>query len=170
MNINDHLNRPVNSFALKYARCKSIIYGCAGSGKTPVAATAPKPIMLVCEPGVLSLRNSTSPASLPAFCAFTVNALNEFFSWIFSSSKEINNFDTICIDSVSQMCEMILTEELKNNKDGRKAYGELSRKVMEKLNGLYYMPQKHLYLICKEQRIEDNGISIKRPFFPGVSI
>lgn len=155
MNINDL--RPAKDFALRYG-VKAICYGPAGSGKTPVAGTAPRPLMLMTEPGMLSMRTS----EMATFPAFNIAAINEFFTWI-SSSKEVSNFDTICIDSVSQMCEIILSDELNKNKDGRKAYGELSRKVMEKLNVLYFMPQKHLFLICKEQNLDGN----RRPFFPG---
>lgn len=150
--------KPVSAFALKYG-AKSLIYGGAGSGKSPIAATAPRPLIIICEPGMLSM----TKFNFPAIPAFTVADINDRFAWIFGS-HETRNFDTICIDSLSQMCEIILTDELNKNKDGRKAYGELSRKVMEKLNGLYFLPEKHLYLICKQQ-ITVNGV--KRPYFPG---
>lgn len=150
--------RPVSNYAINYG-AKAIIYGGAGSGKSPVASTAPRPFMMVCEPGMLSM----TKFKFPAIPAFTVTEIDDRFAWIFGSN-ETKNFDTICIDSVSQMCEIIVTDELKKNKDGRKAYGELSRKVMDKLNGLYFMPEKHLYLICKQQVTEDN---CKRPYFPG---
>lgn len=150
--------RPVSNYAIKYG-AKAVIYGGAGSGKTPIAATAPRPLMIICEPGMLSM----TKVNVPAIPAFTAAEINDRFAWVFGSS-ETKNFDTICIDSLSQMCEIILTDELNKNKDGRKAYGELSRKVMEKLNGLYFMPEKHLYLICKQQITGEN---YKRPFFPG---
>ena len=152
--------RPVSNYAVKYG-AKAIVYGGAGSGKTPIAvSTAPRPIMIICEPGMLSV----AKFNVAAISAFTVADINDRFAWIFGSN-ETKNFDTICIDSISQMCEIILTDELNKNKDGRKAYGELSRKVMEKLNGLYFMPEKHLYLICKQQIMVDSNY--KRPFFPG---
>lgn len=153
--------RPIGEL-VQMLGCKAVIYGPAGSAKTPIAATAPRPLMLITEPGTLSMKNST----MPAYEAYDIKALNDFFAW-FRSSKDINNYDTFCIDSVSQMCEMILTDELKNNRDGRKAYGELSRKTMEIMNGLYYTRQKHLYLIFKEQKFDENGVITKRPFVPG---
>lgn len=150
--------RPVGNYAIKYG-AKAMVYGGAGSGKTPIAGTTPRPFMLICEPGMLSMLNSP----MQGIPAYTAADIDDRFAWIFGSN-ETRNFDTICIDSISQMCEIILTDELKKNKDGRKAYGELSRKVMEKLNGLYFLPEKHLYLICKQQ-ITTEGFH--RPFFPG---
>ncbi|MEK7112816.1 MAG: hypothetical protein AAB875_05880, partial [Patescibacteria group bacterium] len=65
------------------------------------------------------------------------------------------------------LAEIVLTDELKRNKDGRKAYGEMSRRVMEYVNGLYYLPQKHIYLIGKQATIDEGGTMRKRPYFPG---
>ena len=155
MNINDL--RPASAYALKYG-AKALVYGPPGIGKTPIINTAPRPVMCVSEPGMLSMRTST----VPAFPAFTGKAIAEFFDWVLKSN-EAKNFDTICIDSVSQMAEIILSEELTKNKDGRRAYGEMSRHMMNYLSGLYYAQNKHTYLICKQSN--DNGVF--RPFFPG---
>lgn len=159
MNIQDL--RPIKDYAVCYG-VKSLIYGPPSSGKTPVALTALNPIILVTEPGLLSVRTNVSPS----YQAYTADNIFSFFEW-FLKSKENSKFDTLCIDSVSQMCEIILTDELKKNKDGRKAYGELSRKVMEIMNALYFMPNKHLYLIAKEQRFDNGNLIVKRPYYPG---
>lgn len=149
--------RPASEFAQQYG-VKSLVYGPPGVGKTPIANSAPRPVLCVTEPGMLSMRNS----NIPAWPAFTPRAIDEFFDWLFGSNEPAQ-FDTIVIDSVSQMCETILTEELGKNRDGRKAYGELSRRIMKHMNGLYYFPRKHTYLICKQSN--ENGRV--RPFFPG---
>lgn len=159
MNIQDL--RPIKDYAVCYG-VKSLVYGPPSSGKTPVALTAPNPIILVTEPGLLSVRTNVSPS----YQAYTADNIFSFFDW-FLKSKETSKFQTLCIDSVSQMCEIILTDELKKNKDGRKAYGELSRKVMEIMNALYFMPNKHLYLIAKEQRFDNGNLIVRRPYYPG---
>lgn len=153
--------RPIKDFAIRYG-CKSIIYGPPASGKTPIAMSAPRPLILITEPGLLSVRTNITPS----YQAYTADNIYSFFDW-FTKSNETNQFDTLCVDSISQMCEIILTDELKKNRDGRKAYGELSRKVMEIMNALYFLPNKHLYLICKEQKFDDNGLIIRRPYYPG---
>lgn len=153
--------RPASEFALQYG-VKSLVYGPPGVGKTPLINTAPRPVLCVVEPGMLSMRNS----NVPTWPAFTPEAIDEFFNWLFGSA-EVRNFDTVCLDSVSQMAEIVLTQELNRNRDGRKAYGEMSRRIMKNINGLYFMPQKHTYLVCKQTFTEVQGTSKLRPFFPG---
>jgi hypothetical protein len=159
MNMNDL--RPASQLAQRFG-VKALVYGGPGSGKTPLINTAPRPVMCVVEPGMLSMRTS----NIPCFEADTVPKMKDFFSWLFGSN-EAKNFDTFALDSVSQMAEIILTDELKKNKDGRKAYGEMSRAVMDILNSLYYLPQKHICLIGKQTVIEENGVQRKKPYFPG---
>lgn len=153
--------QPVGQLARRFG-VKAIIYGGPGTGKTPLTSTAPRPVLLVVEPGLLSMRTS----NVPAFEAYTYPKIIEFLDW-FHSSKEAANFDTLAIDSISQVAEIILTNELLVNKDGRKAYGEMSIKVMQILNKLYFMPQKHIYLIAKQGTFDENGTARKKPFFPG---
>lgn len=159
--------KPARDFARKYG-CKSIVYGKPGVGKTPVANTAPRPIMMVCEPGMLSMRSST----IPAIDCFTPERIDEFFQWLFNS-RESANFDTVVIDSASQMAEIYLDRELNGKSksgakvDGRAAYGNMSRAVMQHLNGLFFMQNKHTYLICKQAFAEVEGFNMRVPYFPG---
>jgi hypothetical protein len=159
--------RQAREFARRYG-AKAIVYGKPGTGKTPIANTAPRPLLLVCEPGMLSMRNST----IPAIDCFTPERIEEFFTWLFNS-KEATNFDTIAIDSISQMAEIILDRELNgkskasNKVDGRAAYGNMSRKMMEYLNGLFFLQNKHTYLICKAGTEETNAGVMNVPYFPG---
>lgn len=152
---------PAGSYAHHFG-VKAIVYGPPGSGKTPVCNTAPRPVLCASEPGLLSMRGS----SVPTCEAYTVEAIDDFYKWLWSSS-EAANFDTVCVDSVSQQAEIILIRELSKNKDWRKAYGELSRKMMEYLNGLYYTRNKHTYLICKQGTVDESGIKMRQPYFPG---
>lgn len=153
--------KPAGNFAQQYG-VKMLAYGPPGAGKTPLINTAPRPVLMVCEPGMLSMRGS----NVPAWQADTPERIAEFFDWVFRS-PEVKNYDTIGIDSVSQMAEIILKAELKRNRDGRKAYGEMARTTLDHLTGLYYMQQKHTYLIAKQSTAEEEGSQVKRPYFPG---
>lgn len=142
--------------------CKCIIYGPAGSAKTPIFNTAPRPVLLATEPGLLSMRGST----IPTWEAYTPERINEFFKWFFNSA-ETKNFDTLGIDSASQIADIHLLAAQKTNKHGLKAYGEMAENTIEHLRTLYYTRYKHTYVICKEEIKDLDGQSMRRPYFPG---
>ena len=114
--------KPASELAQRFG-VKALVYGGPGMGKTPIIKTAPRPVLCVVEPGMLSMRDAVN---IPAWDAYTPERIDEFFKWLFTSA-EAKNFDTVGIDSISQLAEIILTQELNRNKDGRKAYGEMSR-------------------------------------------
>jgi hypothetical protein len=154
--------KPLSQLSQRYG-VKLIMYGGPGTGKTPLMATAPRPVMCITEPGLLSVRHVTT---VPGWEAYTPDRIDEFFTWL-TQSSEAKAFDTVGIDSISQMAELFLTQELGRNKDGRKAYGEMHRRTMKLLNDLYYMPNKHTYLIAKQGVFEEEGSNVRKPYFPG---
>lgn len=148
---------------------KSIVYGSSGQGKTPLAAnTTPRPVLLITEPGTMTLRSCKAPA----YEAYTVARIEEFFAWLHSSADAVN-FDTVIVDSVSQMCETYITEGMANGSKtggqahGIKVYGDMATTVMKHMMKLYFMPNKHCVLIAKEQKNEENGLIYHRPYYPG---
>lgn len=153
--------QPAGSFASRTG-VKMVAYGPAGAGKTPLINTAPRPVLMACEAGLLSMKGST----VPTWYAGNVAQIEEFMKWLFGSA-EAAQFDTVCIDSISEMSEIVLKEAQARNRDGRAAYGELSRLVMKWLNNLYNMPNKHMYLTAKLAKSEEDGAQVKVPYFPG---
>lgn len=148
--------------------CKCIVYGPAGTGKTPIVNSAPRPVLLSIEPGLLSMRGST----VPTFEAHTSQRIDEFFKWFFNST-ETKNFDTLAIDSGSYMADVYLQAALSgksnagNKKHGMAAYGEMATNTMEHIRTLFYTKYKHVYLICKEEIADVEYQSLRRPYFPG---
>ncbi len=161
--------------AKKYG-VKSIIFGAPGSGKTPLVASAPRPVLLATEPGLLSIRHVQN---VPVWEAYTAPKIDEFLTWFFKSN-ETKNFDTLAIDSLSNMAELFLKAELERHKHGMQAYGALSQRVMAVCDELFYLQDKHVVMLAKEGTRE-NGSSVvmangvaeqvpilqKIPFFPG---
>ncbi len=173
MNINQL--KPASQLANKYG-VKCILYGPPGIGKTPLINTAPRPVLLATEPGLLSMQSS----NVPTWDAFTRPRIEEFFKWFFES-KDAANFDTLAIDSGSQIAEISLMHWKATCRDGRKAFGEMSDECMKYFDGLFFMQNKHIVLICKQTqvevgshavRLEGGGFQIEtryqaQPFFPG---
>lgn len=153
--------RPAAELVRKFG-VKAVMFGGPGSGKTPLCDTAPRPVLCAVEPGLLSMRQS----KVPTWEAFDLPKIEEFLKWV-HESKEAANFDTICIDSISEIAEKILLEEERKNKDGRAAYGAMADRVMAILNKLYYMPNKHIYLIAKQGTFTEGGVETLKPYFPG---
>lgn len=167
--------KPASQCAAKNG-VKAILYGQPGTAKTPMINTAPRPVLLACEAGLLSMRNS----NVPTWEAYTAERIDEFFKWFFES-KEAAQFDTLAIDSGSQMAEIYLTIAKASCKDGRKAYGVMAERCMLHFERLYFLPQKHIVLICKEMKAEvgkqivqnaGGGFSVEmtyqaQPYFPG---
>lgn len=154
---------PASTYAQQFG-VKMVCYGPPGSGKTPLLNTAPRPVLLAVEPGLLSMRGSTIPTCM----AQTPEQIIDFFEWL-EKSPEARNYDTVGIDSASQIAEIFLERELNrksksgNKVDGKAAYGEMARLAFERLNTLYWLREKHIYIICKQ----DNSEAQKRPYFPG---
>jgi len=154
---------PASSLAANMG-VKAVIYGGPGMGKTPLLATAPNPVCMITEPGTLSLRGMDK---LPCWEAFDVKRIEEFFDWLFKDN-EAKKFDTICIDSVSQMAEIYLKDAKKSNKHGLKAYGDMAENVMKWLEPLYFMQgSQNVVLLSKQMIVESNGTAAKKPYFPG---
>ena len=153
--------RPANQFAQQYG-VKMLAYGPPGSGKTPLINTAPRPVLLSLEPGMLSMRGS----NVPTFQAYTPAQIAEFFDWVFRS-PEAGNFDTIGVDSVSHMAEILLKDEMPKHKNKLQAYGTMATTAYGHLEGLYYLRNKHTYLISKQTQVEEDGIQVKKSYFPG---
>ena len=99
---------------------KLLVYGESGVGKTQLCSTAPDPIIISAESGLMTLRKF----KLPFIEIKTVQDLNDAYEWCMSS-KESSKYKTICIDSISEIAEVLLVSEKAKTKDPRKAYGEV---------------------------------------------
>lgn len=160
--------RYADDFAREHG-VKMLCYGPPGIGKTPLLNTAPRPVLMASEPGLLSMLGS----KIPTVVCETPARVDEFFQWLFGSA-EAGQFDTVGIDSGSEIAEICVTEELskKSNSgakvDGKAAYGAMSRRVYDKyLLPLYKMKQKHAYIICKRGFRTIGGIEKAVPLWPG---
>lgn len=143
---------------------KVLVYGGAGVGKTRLCATAPAPVILSAESGLLSLRQY----HLPFIEINSLASLSEAYKWALSSG-EARQFATVCIDSISEIAEVILAAERGNTRDPRKAYGEMAMQVMQLLRDFRDMPGKNVYFSAKMGRYTDqySGMVLWGPLMPG---
>ena len=134
---------------------------------TPSLQTAPRPLLLACEPGLGSLRGVQHVAT---YDAMTIERVEEFLKWFHSGSAELKNFDTLIIDSLSQLMDLILTRAQSKYPHGKQAYGNLDEVGFDIVQKLYYTREKHLFMICQYGQMEEDGQMVSRPMFPGQAL
>jgi len=145
---------------------KLVVYGQAGGGKTTLIKTLPNPIILSAESGLLSIQDS----DLPYIEISSMEDLTEAFTWA-SQSDEAKGFDSIALDSISEIGEVVLNYEKKIAKDPRQAYGALSEQMSDLIRGFRDLPGKHVYFSAKLEKSQDEmGRLLYNPSMPGKSL
>ena len=134
---------------------KVLVYGKAGVGKTVLCATAPKPVIISAEAGLLSLQGS----DIPVIEVKTIADLVEAYAWL-TTDESSAQFETICLDSISEIGELALHDEKKKASDPRQAYGALIEKMTEIIRLFRDIPHKNIYFSAKETRIVDSATNV----------
>lgn len=146
---------------------KMLVYGRPGVGKTVLCSTAPRPVILSAESGLLSLRRM----NLPFIEVKSMAQLQEAYQWALTS-REAANFDTLCLDSLSEIAEVVLESERQRTKDPRKAYWDLQVLFDKIVRDFRDLPRKHVYFSAKQEASKDavTGATMFGPSMPGNKI
>lgn len=167
--------------AAKSNGVKMLVYGRAGMGKTVLCATAPNPFIISAESGMLSLTesnlrrleeagkvNTRGRYNFPGVEINSVSDLMEVYNWVVGSA-EAKQFETICLDSLSEIAETVLSHAKGQVKDPRQAYGELIEKMTMTVKAFRDLPGKHVYMSCKMELVKDDAIGTTKymPSMPG---
>ncbi len=131
---------------------KVMVSGPAGIGKTKLCATAPAPLIISAEAGLLSL----SDVDIPVIEVKTVDDVMDAYQFV-TESKEAEQFETICLDSVSEIAEVLLSTYKKEFKDPRAAYGTLNDDMSALIRSFRDLKGKHVYFSAKETKIVDDS-------------
>jgi hypothetical protein len=145
---------------------KGLVYGKAGVGKTPLCATAPAPIIISAESGLLSIQRCNPP--IPFIEVKTMPQLIDAYNWC-AQSHESRQFYTICLDSISEVMEVLLETEKTRNKDPRKAYGELLDQGLKIARAFRDLPGRAVLITAKEEFYKDDATGMMQygPMLPG---
>ena len=142
---------------------KILVYGQAGAGKTVLASTLPNPIILSAEGGLLSIADK----ALPFIEIKDMATLREAYTWL-TESTEATQFESVALDSISEIAEVCLATEKANNKDPRAAYGEMQTTMAEAIRSFRDLPGKHVYMSAKLEKSQDEtGRMLYSPSMPG---
>ena len=141
---------------------KLLVYGQAGSGKTSLIKTLPNPIVLSAEGGLLSLQDD----ELPYIEITSMDDLKEAYAWM--STPEGMQFESVALDSISEIAEVVLNAEKKIAKDPRQAYGAMQEQMADIIRSFRDLPGRHVYMSAKLEKTQDEmGRVLYAPSAPG---
>jgi phage nucleotide-binding protein len=142
---------------------KMLVYGNAGTGKTSLIPTLPNPVVLSAEGGLLSIQD----ANLPYVEVNNYETLMEAYKWL-TESVEGKGFDSIALDSISEIAEVVLNHEKKIAKDPRQAYGAMQEQMADIIRAFRDISGKHVYFTAKCEKSQDEtGRLLYAPSMPG---
>lgn len=157
---------------------KMLVYAGPGDGKTVLCATAPKPVVISAEAGLLSLSrrnlerlfgvgNPTVTYDIPVMQVTNIDQLTEAYMF-FLRDPNARYFGTICLDSLSEIAEVVLANAKKTNKDPRQAYGELSDRVIWLAKAFRDLAGWNTYMAAKMEPMDTgHGVVKFGPSMPG---
>ncbi|HEY7822779.1 MAG TPA: ATP-binding protein [Acidimicrobiia bacterium] len=143
-----------------------LVYGQAGAGKTSLIPTLPSPVVLSAEGGLLSI----SGANVPYVEVTNVTILQEVYQWL-TESAEAAQFESVALDSISEIAEVVLANEKATAKDPRQAYGALQDVMGGVIRSFRDLPGKHVYFTAKLEKSQDEmGRILYSPSMPGAKL
>jgi hypothetical protein len=147
---------------------KVLCYGAAGAGKTSLIPTLPNPVVLSAEGGLLSIAG----ADVPFIEISSMDDLMEAYEWLLKSD-EAKGFQSIALDSISEIAEVCLNTEKKvkvNGKlvDPRQAYGAMQEQMADVIRAFRDLPGRHVLMTAKLEKTQDEmGRVLYSPSMPG---
>lgn len=146
--------------SIEFNGVKCVVFGGAGVGKTRLCATAPKPIIISAEEGLLSLSDVN--------CDFVeIKSLKDLDD-AYNQLKK-SDYETICLDSLSEIAEVLIQELKPQFKDGRQAYAALADAMIPMLKKFRDIKGKNTVFTCKKIDVKDeeSGVVTTELFLPG---
>ncbi len=144
---------------------KVLVYGHAGVGKTTLSTTMPNPVIISAEGGLLSIKDS----NIPYIEVANMSDLKEAYAWL--TSDEGKKFDSVILDSLSEIGEVVLIHEKTQTKDGRAAYGEMATQMTSLIRAFRDLPGKNVLMTAKVEKSQDEtGRMMYAPSMPGAKL
>lgn len=153
--------------ALGTSSVKFLGYGPAKIGKTRAISTLPNPITFSCEGGLLVLKDF----NLPYFEVTTLKDMYDLYEWL--GSEEASKFESVALDSITEMAEVVLGVEKNMKVDGKKvhgksAYGEMQDKMADLIRAFRDIKTHHVYFSAQMEKSTDElGAVLYAPSMPG---
>lgn len=141
---------------------KALVYGIAGAGKTTLATTLPRPIIISAENGLLSIAGS----GIGVIEVENFEDLKQAYQWCVNPANQ-TYFDSIMLDSISEIAEQILLFAKSKVKDARLAYTDLSDRLIDIIKDFRDIKGKHVIMTAKIESAKEELTGVTK-YFPSV--
>ena len=140
---------------------KVLIYGASGVGKTTLASTAPSPLFLSAESGLLSIAHKS-----PEFDEIkSTDDLKRVYHALKTGHGDYRKYQTIVIDSISEINEIVKEEILGNankgnNKDSlsQRDWGDVLRKIIKILREFRDLPYNVVFIAGESYEKDEDSL------------
>jgi hypothetical protein len=113
---------------------------------------------------------SIADAQLPFIEIKTIDDLHEAYKWA-TKSQEAAQFESVALDSISEIAEVVLNAEKKLTKDPRQAYGALQEQMTDIIRSFRDLSGKNVYFTAKCEKSQDeSGRLLYAPSMPGAKL
>lgn len=141
---------------------KILGYGHSGEGKTRICGTAPAPVMLCAESRTLSVQQD-----IPVMLVRSLSDLADCYAWL-AQSQEAKQIQTACLDSITEIADVVLMGFKPQFKDGRQAFYATIDAIIPWIKAFRDLP-KNVYMSAKIEYIKDEATGACKwgPQMPG---
>jgi len=129
---------------------KALVYGRSGVGKTTICATMPNPVIISAESGTLSIMDD----DIPMIEVYSLGDLYEALEYL-KKKKVKKMFDSICLDSITDIAETVLSDAKSEFKDARQAYGSTNDEMMKLIKKFRDLKGYHVLMTAKVATNDD---------------
>ena len=113
-------------------------------------------LVISAEAGLLSIKDAPNVSAIEVK---TYDDLREVYAALKSGELD---YDSVCLDSVSEISEILLVYEKGRNKDGRMAYQNVSEAVTSLMRSFRDLDM-HVLFLCKEGKENNDGVFLFGP-------
>lgn len=168
------------SQAVNDSGLKALVHGPAGIGKTILSATPSlegnSVLIINAEAGLLSLKKfiDDNPKADEYIKITTINSiadLGDVYEEL-SDGGATDDYDWVALDSISDIAEVLLSEEKQKSKDARAAYMTMQDDIGKIIRKYRDLENINVLMTCKQQRKTDDytGITSYVPLLPGQNL
>lgn len=144
---------------------KMLFWGKAGTGKTRILGQAPvgETLIVSAEQGLLTLLHDPVASQHDTVEVQTAADLQGVLAYLEGSDHP---YSWVCLDSITEIGESILSEALEEFKDPRQAYNAVRMSVPNVLKRLRRLPC-HIIATAKSEEIEEEDKKTQKKYITG---